>query len=723
MSNLSHVEFEQLKSLISGRTLSTGEQNITLDILRSKFSNFFSNLGLTEANLKDDKFLIKYLTNSQNRNKIKNAILKESSLSLSQQTELVEALETKPVVTEEEGGGEVSGQGVSGQQEVPVGTTTGASAGGMPGIPSGPSFSPAQRRIYRVSRQEPPKPEIHIANKSGYVTEAGDSSKLVVANKSGVIQEAPPQSKLVVTNASGVVTEPGEPSKLVTTSGGVVKEAPPSKIFIANSSGAVTGEHSITPPSTSRRFNFRGFKTPNFAKNLSSSAQRFTKTNLGKIGRGLGGIAGGGGKALGRIGLRAADATTAVSKRASTGNLIKGPSKKFGLFSMLGFMFLLGALTIFSSSSQPISTTPQPSGGVSTPVNLASCKFTRSGTSLPIKSSSLMSWISNAANQAAVPAAMLASIAMHENPGFVTTKGDDAPEIQTGQYCVDGSPVCVDIIKNEAAYQRACTSEEEQTGTLKTARAKGLMQLLDIYNEGFPFCDLNANIQRAAETLKGKMGSGSWSNETDIKKSVCGYFGVEGDSCKYPNKTGPYDYATEAWQDLQNCQASSAPGTNIFNCPVRGGKVSYGSKEKGEHCSPSYVQQYGSQGCNPGEAGYTGRDTAVDIAGGTSPSVYLPTINDQKVTWNVAEASKTISDAEGGGQDFVATAFVGGKQYRIRFVHLESIPSDLTLGSQAESDRKIGEYYKANPYGAHVHVTIQENGEFKPVDTYFNLCP
>lgn len=215
--SLTPIELERLKLLLSGKTLSTEEQNSTLDILRSRFSNFFSNLepGLTEENLKDNKFLIKYLTNSYNRNKIKNALQKELSLSSSEQIELAEVFEEKPVA-EEEGGGEVSGQGFSAEQEVPVGTTTGASAGGMPGMPSFPSISPAQRRIYRVSRQEPPKPEIHIANKSGYVTEAGDASKLV------------------------------------TTSGGVVKEAPPSKIFIADRTGAVTGEHPIMPASAAK---------------------------------------------------------------------------------------------------------------------------------------------------------------------------------------------------------------------------------------------------------------------------------------------------------------------------------------------------------------------------------------------------------------------------------------------------------------------------------------
>ncbi len=105
MANLNLLELERLKLLLSGKTLTTEEQISTLGILRSRFSNFFSNLepSLTEANLKDTKFLIKYLTNPYNRNKIKNALRQELFLSPTQLIELEESLE-EPAAVEETSG-------------------------------------------------------------------------------------------------------------------------------------------------------------------------------------------------------------------------------------------------------------------------------------------------------------------------------------------------------------------------------------------------------------------------------------------------------------------------------------------------------------------------------------------------------------------------------------------------------------------------------------------
>lgn len=717
MSNLSPVEFEQLKSLISRRTLSTGEQTITLDILRSKFPNFFSNLGLTEANLKDDKFLIKYLTESHNRNKIIEALKKELSLSSNQLVELIAALETKPVVAEEVGG-EVSRQGVSGQQEVPVSTTTGTSTGGMPGMPSGPSISPAQRRIYRIPHApEPPKPEIHIANKSGYVTEAGDASKLVRA-----------------------------------TSSGAVVEKPPSKIFVAEKGGV--REHAIKP---SGRFKFPSAFS-NLGKNIGSKMGVFIKRNLtpmrlgtlvsggigavagagfGPMGSLTGGIggglmpswlrSGGGRKFFGKLGNGAINATARLTNPAS--KMAMPPiANKWVLLFLGGFVLLVLGLALFAPASTPPDAS-LPGGGSTAPVNLASCKFTRAGTSTQFQSPLLLSFIQEAAQKSSIPPAVLAAFIRVESPASSGMSDEQISNYSAN--CAESGTKALGIMQIQPPGTTSARGDPASCDDCIDAGARLVGKTVSTMTRE-DYCDPRTSIIVGSGWILKKMsflgyGDGTkwdplWTNNKEaITALVNTYYGC----LNYGGAadcTGPYNYADDVSTSLQNCQTASAPGTNIFNCPVRGGKVSYGSKEKGEHCSPSYVQQYGSQGCNPGEAGYTGRDTAVDIAGGTSPYVYLPTINGQKVTWNVAEASKTITDAEGGGQDFVATAFVGGKQYRIRFVHLESIPSDLTLGSQAESDRKIGEYYKNNPYGAHVHVTIQENGEFKPVDTYFNLC-
>ena len=231
MANLNPLELERLKSLLSGKALTMGEKNSTLDMLRSRFPGFFSNLkpGLTEENLKDDNFLIKYLTNPYNRNKIKNALRKELSLSTTQQIELEESLD-KPITTEVVGE-QPGGQGATAEQApLPAGTATGT-PGGMPGMPSIPSTSSMPRISRNIPRApEPSKPEIHIANKGGYVTEAGDASKLVRATSSGKIVEAPSK-----------------------------------QIFIANKGGVVTG--------------MRNIKSPSWLKTFGSNSQIFAKKN------------------------------------------------------------------------------------------------------------------------------------------------------------------------------------------------------------------------------------------------------------------------------------------------------------------------------------------------------------------------------------------------------------------------------------------------------------
>ncbi|MBI3109597.1 hypothetical protein HYZ06_01010 [Candidatus Daviesbacteria bacterium] len=636
---------------------------------------------------KDDEFITKYLSDP---NKIKRLL---GNLTLQQQTEITKVLEEKPV--------EVVGEQPAGAEEVPPpagpSEQPAGAAGGFPGIglPSGPSIS-SYRRPRVIHIVERAKSDLVTATSTGAIREAGDASKLVRATGSGKIVEKPP-----------------------------------SKIWVAEKGGV--REHAIPRAS---RFNFpTGIKS--FGKNLASRTGVFIKRNLTamRIGTlasgGIGGIAGasfgplgalgGGGlgallpswirsggatRFFGGVGSGAINAGARLSNSASRLS-IPGPGKKFLIFGLL-VLLILAFLAITSPPSQ--TTTPSPGGGSTTPVaDLSNCKFTRSGNSLPIKSSSLMSWVNNAAAQSGVPAAILASVAMHESANLVANADDNHDAIKSNNYCQEGSTFCEK--SGQFSHDGACTGEEIAQGA-RTAKAVGLMQIIDVYNPGKNLCSLTESLSIAAEKLKSN-GITTQPTKDQVTTAINRYY----NSCAYGN----FSYCEETWQDLQNCQASSAPGTNIIGCPVAAGRITNGSKETGGHCSPSYVQQYGSQGCTVGEAGYTGRDKAVDIVG-TFPSVYLPVINGKEVTWNVTEASKTISDAEGGGEDFVATTIAEGKHYRIRFVHLESIPPDLILGSQAQSNKLIGKYYQSNPYGAHVHITIQENGEFKPADTYFNLC-
>lgn len=342
---------------------------------------------------------------------------------------------------------------------------------------------------------------------------------------------------------------------------------------------------------------------PNAAKSFGSKLGVFFQRNAGKyltVGRAAAGISGiiggavgmgvagppgmaagigigvltpsfirsGGGKALGSLGGKAINFGENISHQASRISTPKIPKKAWLIIVGL-LIFLMFSSSLTNPGGISDVQTPQPAPIVGSG-DLASCSFTRAGTKNTIKSSVLRGWITDAANLHGIPPAILASVAMHEAQGFLITKGDDSPEIQSGQYCADGKPVCVDMSLNRAISTEACTSEQlaqplpsdSSKPLYRTATAKGLMQLLDIYNEGFPFCDIKANIQKAAETLKGKLGAGSWSNGDDIKKSVCGYFGKPNQtSCVYPGG----DYGPEVSEDQLRCQQT---GTTTPFTPI-----------------------------------------------------------------------------------------------------------------------------------------------------------
>lgn len=155
-----------------------------------------------------------------------------------------------------------------------------------------------------------------------------------------------------------------------------------------------------------------------------------------------------------------------------------------------------------------------------------------------------------------------------------------------------------------------------------------------------------------------------------------------------------------------------ANSSGIFSCPLNGGKKVYGSKQTGGHCSTNY----GYYCVPPGEAGYTGRDTAVDVVGSDN-KVFLPKLNGQKVNWTIDESGTYIKVGEGGGIAIGAKASLNDHLYRIRFVHL--ITTYLSVNQTVPSDTYIGSY---NDNANHAHITLQEDGSFKPADLYFHLC-
>lgn len=572
MANLNPLELEQLKLLLSGKGL-MGEKISTLDLLRSRFPSFLSNLkpGLTEENLKDNNFLIKYLSNPYNRNKIKDALRKEFSLSSAQKIEIEESLK-EPTIT-----GTVSvqpsGQAVPIEQAAPIGTTTSATAGGIPfGMPAAPTFSAP--RVVRNIPQTPHAPET--------------------------------------------------PKIAITTSEGKLVETPPSRL--------------VNPQG---RFNFSAFRSKvgggitNTIKTGLEKANPFLKRAGNGLVNGLTSIANPGG--IGGTGSRSILGKFSRGSGNFFGRLGKGSGGRGGLvfaISILGFMVLVGGLTAFAPSPTPGSAAPLPNP---TGTDISSCKFTRAGNSLPLKSSIFIGWINNAAAAAGVPPQVLASVAMHENPGFTANADNNHDAIKSNQLCNKGTIFCEKngrVLHSIEGQNDPCTTTEIANGA-RTAQAVGLMQLLDIYNQGKDLCSITENLAIAAAKLKAD-GITSQPTQDQVNTAISSYYGG---TCAY----GSFSYCNEVWQDLQNCQAIAGapvpPGPIGFSlsCPLGNNfTVTCGTAVNpvnncghgdstylnGAACNPTY---YVCNGIRYSDALYR----AIDVIGNTV--VTLPFVNGNEV--------------------------------------------------------------------------------------------
>ncbi len=237
---------------------------------------------------------------------------------------------------------------------------------------------------------------------------------------------------------------------------------------------------------------------------------------------------------------------------ANLSKLLLGPGGS--VLIVLGFLLImviiLSILAGFTSiPGGPDSTlggiTPPPSGGTLT------CNFTRSGTSSPIKSTILQGWFLDIGNSIGVPPAILASVAMHESPDFVTNADDSNDAIKTNHYCNTGQTVCV-APDNKTSYVRSCTSSERASGW-REGHAQGLMQIMDLYHPSDDLCSITTSITIAAQQLK-SLGITLSPTESDVDSAIQSYFGSS--SCTYG---AGYSYCDEVWKDYQACTGAAPP--------------------------------------------------------------------------------------------------------------------------------------------------------------------
>lgn len=153
--------------------------------------------------------------------------------------------------------------------------------------------------------------------------------------------------------------------------------------------------------------------------------------------------------------------------------------------------------------------------------------------------------------------------------------------------------------------------------------------------------------------------------------------------------------------------------TGILSCPLNDGRITCNSQNAGGNCNHC-AANYAPYTCPAG--GTTGRETAIDVVS-SDRLVFLPFIGGGSVTWIIDEAGTPIDPAEGGGIVVVANAKLAEKTYRIRMVHITK--TSLSKDQQVPSGTLVGQY---GPATSHVHIAVQEDGIFKPADTYFKMC-
>lgn len=529
-------------------------------VLPSAYTNEFADTQ--EGNLQMAKAVLEKLDKEGKRLEVyvDPELVKEYELMVADAQNQSQQADTQPPTGEPAG---TMGEGTSGLGLPSLGTSAGSYAG---------------RRMIRVvpraEKVEEPTSKLYVADKSGRVVEERTITPTSVTAKK---PEAP--SKIYIADKSGNVV--GERS----LTGETIKSPAQAKLYVANKSGAVVEERTI--PRASR------FKFPAQIKSIGSKLGVFFQRNLGKfltVGRigtlvstgigafagasfggvgmfagGIGGAilsswikSGGAGKFFNKVGNGVLNFTPNLSSEAMRSRLSLAGTRK-GAWRIILFLvvpFLLLSLgTAFLGAGTPgggstgignvgIGTTGSSS---TTGGSIASCRFTRSRSTNTIKSTTLQGWIVNAANIAGIPPSVLASVTMHENANFVANRDDTDPAIQGNRLCTEGTPFCEQ--RGQKLHDGACTPTEISTGA-RTARAIGLMQIVDVFNPGRDLCSITESLAIAASKLRAD-GITAQPTQEQINQAINRYY----NSCTY----GSYSYCGEVWTDFQNCQAARAP--------------------------------------------------------------------------------------------------------------------------------------------------------------------
>lgn len=574
-------------------------------------------------------------------------------------------------------------------------------------------------------------PEKHKTHSVKELTE----SQLKKTEPSDEESKAPPSEEPNLSTQDSVIdTTPNQP---------VYKPTPPAPAPVSSSMPSLRGSpntgfsRSTTYPVTNR------------LRNAGSGANVFFKRNvIPGIARGIGGLAGIGNSGLSRgfgfaNGVRGRYAafsgnTSALGKKMGAARIVA-----FALIAAFGMLLIQGLIapSIDPSLSpvanaDPINTN---SGG-----NLNTCTFTRSGVSKPIGSSKLQSIIQEISSKTGVPAAVLGSIAMHENPDFTMNSKDthDAfkPYEQAGFSGVDCLPHFATSPTGALGFlqiQAPPHLRPQQAANYNPSASPvdGITKGLNFLSRAYTslgtrdFCDIKTNAYMSAGTLISKNGGKAPTTGAEVKNAACAYYGA----CNY----GAYNYGAEVQKDFEACVASAPVGTTPLppgpigfsvSCPLGASyKITCGTATNPANgCGHGHPQLY--QACKAPPYAMCPFSpqlkAAIDVsATKTLAPVIAPFINGtQSVDWTLSQGPEAINNGSWGWK----TIYMASYQGKTLTLDLTHISQSINPNKTVKSGEQIGTVYPytdGDPQNiGHLHTAIAVNGTWVEPQKEANMC-
>lgn len=592
-----------------------------------------------------------------------------------------------------------------------------------------------------TSTVTPPRTVIPQAATEKLPTQTAAETERVEPIGPATAKEVPPAFQKAFENEPGYVTNPTELTPEQPTETGAPAPTQESSTI---SNPQMETSQSTDPSIGSFTTTNPGLKfQPGFSdafKNFGSTAQRFAGTNLGRIGEGLKGIGRGitgpgltsGANFLGRVGIGGMNAGISLSNQVSRGATNLSMSSKrllpifIGIILFVVFIInVIGGISGTTPTGQAAPLPPGTSSDLDKKYDFTAFNIFKSDS---VNDSLLQKYIDRALNNVKVKTAEQKNL-MPSRAKFIRDQAQLAglnPAIFLGYWESESGFSDYTYPGVRPGSDLGC---DPLNPALKTFEDSVLCAVgkSQITNSRTSQCALSRDINSpACQAIAFQQTEGVKLPINTLKDFLNSY----GSKVADPNNLRSDNIVKQTIADLGlvptiNTPPSSATpytpggGSGILSCPVNNGSVIYGSKETGGHCATGY----GFDCIPPGQPGYTGRETAVDVKG-SDRMVFLPLLSGNSVEWTIDESGTPINDIEGGGIAVAATALSGNKTYRIRFVHIES--TALKVGQKVNSATPVGQHVLPSidkrSLANHVHITIQEDGIYKPADLYFNLC-